>query len=325
MSATRRALFLLTASAALFTAACDPHRPDPTPSAGVPNGSAPSGSLPSGSMPETSTASSAGSKAPADGIEGLYYSRRDELYRLEKSGPKRIPGVHAYTANVSPDDTKIAFIDGDGVVVADRDGQHRETVLAGTPTVGWEPVWSADSRRLLVAKSPGGQEVTLGVVTVATKAFVPLAHQPGAGIHPMWSGDGRKIVYATGTCEIGVMDADGSNVKVIPNVGDRHNCDPCSVNRDAGLVAVSQRVGDEPWGDIGRDSGANAIVDTRTGQNVSTNVAGDVNAIVFRPGGDILLRAPGKLTLLNPDRTVKAQFTEAAGVRDDRLIAAVGR
>ncbi|WP_426508578.1 TolB family protein [Dactylosporangium sp. McL0621] len=263
------------------------------------------------------------SKAAPQELTGtLYFSGGDDLYRLNKSTPKKIAGVHAYTANVSPDDTRIAFIEGTDVVVADRDGQHRQTVLTGTPDIGWEPAWSGDSQRLLVAKVTA-DSTTIGVVTVATKAFAPLARQSGEGIHPLWSGDGKKIAYGTGDCRLGIMNADGSGAKVIPNVGDRHNCDPYSVNRDGTLVAVDQRVGDEPWGDIGRDSSANAVVDTRTGQNVSLPVTGTISAIVFLPTGEILVRTAGRLTLLDADRTVRTQITEPAAVKSYRLISYV--
>jgi TolB protein len=273
------------------------------------------------SAPTTSAAPPSSAPPPPNVITGtFYYGDGGKLYR----GAEPVRNVDAYTANVSPDGTRIAFVDNGVVKVADRNGGGAQTVLSGVPIVGYEPVWSPDSKRLLVGK--GEQGVELGIVTVATKAYTRLAHQPDSVIHPLWSADGKRIVYATGTCQLGTADADGGNARLVPNYGrsgGRRSCDPYSVSADGALVAVAQRTGDTPDGDIGRDSLANAIVDTRTGDNVTLPVTGPINAIVFLPDGKILVRTSGKLTLLNADRTVNSQTTEAASVKNYRLISYV--
>jgi TolB protein len=333
MSATRRALFLFTASASLFTAACTTGTPGPVPSgsgSGFPDTSTFPSTGPSdrpSSLPTGSTSS-----VPAggtDAIEGLtlYYDGNDSLLRLDKSGPKKIAGVSAYSANVSPDGSKIAFIENGAVVVTDQDGRQPQTVLTGAVGAGYEPSWSPDSKRVLTGKVAGEQQTALGVITVATKTFTPLPHQPAELIHPLWTGDGKHIAYATGTCQLATADIDGSNTKLVPNYantpGGRRSCDPYSVNHDGTLISVNQRTGDEPDGDIGRDSTANAIVDTRTGTNITLPVTGTITAITFLPTGDILVRTTGKLTLLGADRTVRTQITEPAGVKTYQLISYV--
>ncbi len=63
-------------------------------------------------------------------------------------------------------------------------------------------------------------------------------------------------------------------------------------------------------------------MDTRTGADVPLPVTGSITAIVFRPNGEILVRTSDrKLTLLNPDRTVKTKVSEPAAVRNTRLLA----
>lgn len=244
-----------------------------------------------------------------------------------------VSSAGAYGANVSPDGVSIAFVDQSGnVVVADRDGQHRRTVLRGSIDVGYEPAWSPDSQRLLVAKGVAGGNVAMGIVTIASGNFTPLAHQPQDAIHLLWSADGEHLGYATGTCKIATADADGGNARTVPVFGDpnsaanpqrRRSCDPYSISPDGSLIAVNQRTGDQPDGDIGRDLFANTIIDTRTGHNATLPVTGSITAILFQPNGDILVRTKNgtnQLTLLNPDRTIKAQVTEPATVKNSRLL-----
>jgi TolB protein len=321
MSASRRALFAVVTAAALLTAACGNNLTAAPPSTGAEPSGRPGAPTASATAPAGAPEPTHGDAPPASYT--LYYGDYGDGGKLYR-GAEPVRNVDAYTANVSPDGTRIAFVDNGVVKVADRNGGGAQAVLSGVPIVGYEPVWSADSKRLLVGK--GEQGVELGIVTVATKAYTRLAHQPDSVIHPLWSGDGKRIVYATGTCQLGTANADGGNARLVPNYGKsggRRSCDPYSVSADGTLVAVAQRTGDTPDGDIGRDSLANAIVDTRTGDNVTLPVTGTINAIVFLPDGKILVRTSGKLTLLNADRTVNSQTTEAASVKNYRLISYV--
>ncbi|MEV0713444.1 hypothetical protein [Asanoa sp. NPDC050611] len=292
--------------------------------------------LPSVSPSPTATPSSPPSSTPAAvgsivGLPGwLYYADADRLVRLTRSGTQTVLSAGAYNANVSPDGTSVAFIDGDQhVVVADRDGHDKRTVLRDSIDAGFEPAWSPDSQRLLVAKSAGDGGRTMGVVNVASGAFTALAHQPD-GMHFLWSAGGHRLGYATGECRIGTADADGGNARLVPVFGDldsksnpelRRSCDPFSISADGKLMAVNQRTGDQPDGDIGRDVFANAVVDVATGADVRLPVTGAVTAVLFQPDGGILVRTENnKLTLLGADRTVKAQVTEPANVRDMSLL-----
>jgi TolB protein len=313
---------LAAGAAALLTAGChsnaagaatQPQPPAPAVSM-APFETAPS---PSGSVSHA---------PPAAGLAGsLYYADGNRLVRLNGSKATTVLDTSAYSANVSPDGNSIAFVDMNAdVVVADRDGKHRRTVLKGSVGAGFEPVWSPDSKRLLTVKNLGSGRVGFGIVAVASGTFTPLAHPLADAIHPLWSADGKHFGYATGECQLGVSDVDGGNAKVVPGyggAGQRRSCDPYSISADGRYMSVNQRAGDQPDGDIGRDVIANAIVDTRTGANVSLPVTGKISAIVFLPNGEILVRTPGQLTLLNPDRTIKAQVDEPSGVRNARLLA----
>ncbi|WP_203784010.1 TolB family protein, partial [Asanoa ferruginea] len=214
---------LLTASAIallLTTAACE-------------TGHAVAAGLPSASAAPRLAAKTSPTPAPKSMTGQLYYADSDRLVRFDGSGVKVVLPAGAYSANVSPDGARIAFVDERGnVVVTDRNGREARTVARGAITAGYEPAWSPDSTKLLVGK--GGEGVAaMGIVTVASATFTPLRHQPPDAFHYLWSADGRHLAYATGTCGIGVADADGGNARLVPGFGDqRHSCDPYSVSPD---------------------------------------------------------------------------------------------
>ena len=286
---------------------------------------------PSGAPTSSSTSSQPLGESSVVGLSGwLFYVGYDRVFRLTPDGLVLVLS-DAYSASVSPDGGWIAYGDEQGhLFVADSAGGQVRALVADEVLVvtGFEPSWSPDSRRLLVGRSLGDGGVELGVVEVSSGSFTPLAHQVEA-IHPLWSVDGSGLGFATGTCEVGVADADGGNAALVPVVGDvdvsvnplgRRSCDPFSLSADGVLMAVNQRAGDEPDGDIGRDGVANAVVDTATGAQVSVPVVGQVSAVLFLADGAALVRSTDvgvtSLTLLNPDLTVANQFTEPSTVAD---------
>ena len=299
---------------ALMAAACTGQAPpaEPPPSSASPTG--PAERVPSG-----------GSVA---GLAGwLYYYSYPELYRLTPAGLELV--LRAPHATVSPDGLQIAYVDDAGeLIVTDRDGGQARSVLSDVIGLGFEPSWSADSQWLLVARSLGGgsESPVFGKVDVASGEFTPLRSQI-EGIHPLWSADGRRMGYATGTCELMVADADGSNQRMVPVIGNPDpavnpqrwaSCDPYSISPDGSMMAIARRVLDQPMGDIGRDLAANVVIDTRTGAEVPLPVPGQIWAALFLPDGGVLVRSTNDggatvtLTLLDNDLTVTAQVPEPA-------------
>jgi TolB protein len=327
MPAARR---IGTATAALtvllFPAACA-GRPDASGSATPP-------------VPVVATSASPGvSATPVEGsVAGLpgwlyYWADPDRVLRLTRSAPVTVLQSGGQTANVSPDGRSVAYLDDSGnVVVADRDGGNPRTVMKGSAGAGYEPAWSPDSTRVLVARV-GIAAMVPGVVTVATGTFTALAHNPN-GIHYLWSADGRHLGYATGTCQLGEADADGGNAHLVPVLGSedkatnpdrKRSCDPFSIAPDGSKMAVDLHTGDQEDGDIGRNLRANAVIDMRTGAVVPLAVPGQVSAVLFQPDGGMLVRSGpsghGTLTLLKPDGTVGVQVAEPAVAADFALLA----
>jgi TolB protein len=309
------------AMVAAMTAACGNPPPPTDPSPSLSTSPSPSATRSPASLGPQSVA----------GLPGwLFYVGYDRVYRLTPQGLVLVLS-DAYEASVSPDGSGIAYGDDSGrLYVADADGGQVRALLPDEflAVTGYEPSWSADSRRLLVGRSLGDGAMELGVVEVASASFTPLPHQLRV-VHPMWSAGGQWLGFATGTCQIGVADAVGGNARQVPVFGNRdasvnptrrRSCDPFSVSSDGSLMAVHQRVEDQTDGDIGRDRAANAVVDTRTGADVPLPVDGRLRAVLFLPDGGALVRSTAgsttTLTLLGPDLTVVISVTEPAAATE---------
>lgn len=313
---------VLMAGAVLLASACTPLA-SASPS-DVPDGASASASGPAPSAEPSSVV----------GLPGWLYYADDagRLVRLTTTGPVPVLATGAETANVSPDGTAIAFLDGRNVIVTDRNGHNRRTVFTDGPGMGYEPYWSPDSRQLLVTRGEEFGPRTYGTLTLATGTFTPLPHQLDSGLHPLWSADGRHLGYATGECRIGTADIDGANPRLVPvfgtddpaNTRHRKSCDPYSISPDGRYIAIDQRTDDQPLGDIARGTTANTIIDTRTGNNITLPVTGTITQILYRPDGTILVRTKTntttQLTLLNPDHTTRSSIVEPPTVRTFALL-----
>jgi Tol biopolymer transport system component len=86
--------------------------------------------------------------------------------------------------------------------------------------VGSNPAWSPDGTRLLFATQDGGGW-KIHVADADGSNAVPLTHEPEANDYrPSWSPDGGRIAFTrsrthadgSGSCQVFVMNADGSNL-----------------------------------------------------------------------------------------------------------------
>lgn len=267
------------------------------------------------------------------GLPGwLYYTDPDSAHvlRLTRTGPRTVLTTGGYTATVSPDGTRLAYVDDSGTLtVSDRDGGHRRSLLPGSPSDGYEPSWTGDSRTVIGAKDHTDKAADVGTVSVETGKFTPLPH-PIDGVHPRWSADGRHLIYDTGDGRVVIADADGANRHVVPLLGaesnGRRSADVFSVSPDATLIALDEVTGDAPEGDPARNGTANAVVDTRTGKDVALPVPGTITAVLFQPDGHLLVRSKHAdksvhLTLLAADRSIVADVTEPRAVGTYQLLA----
>jgi TolB protein len=318
---------LIAVSAGLLTTACA--KPQPV-AAAPPTPSASAAASPTVSVTASATATvSATSTGPSHVLKGSLYYAEVKVQRITNSTLATVLNGNSFTATVSPDGRSVAFVDDAGTLdVTTRDGHPIRTVLTDVAGAGYEPAWSPDSTKVLIWHGS-----KLGTVDVHTNHFTALAHDPG-GIHYLWSADGQHLGYATGTCQIGIADADGGHAHLVPVLGNmntsvnpkrKRSCDPYSISADGSRIAVNLRTGDMPDGDIGRDLFANAVIDTRTGATVSLPVSGPIAAILFQADGGMLIRSTVsghyRLTLTDAQGHITALVTESTAVRNMSLLA----
>ncbi len=306
----------------------------------------PSGSAASPGTPATPTSGTAAPTSPPataapvwlslPGLSGLlfYQVQRTGGYVVIGQGRAYGIGPRGDQVTVSPDGTQIAYIDDTRTLcTVGTDGRDPHPITGNLAGAGFEPAWSPDSTRVIVAAHSDTSVGTPEIVDVRTKRVTALPKAP-KGVHFHWSGDGRHLVYSNGAGRIGIADADGGNPRLVPILGDfgspaNHNRERAaglySVSPDASLIAVNRHTGDEPDGDIGRYLFANAVVDARTGTVVPAPVLGELSAVVFAADGSVLYRATvagtTTLTEVNAAGQVVGSAAEPVSFADYNLLA----
>jgi len=227
------------------------------------------------------------------------------------------PDLVPLAVDVAPDGQRVAWIQNAGtpsLVVANVDGSGRRVVGPTDADPCVDPQWSADSRRVLVTRSG-----KFGTIDVDSGTFAPLPKLTGC--HPVW---GRvSLAYGDGSGKVFVANSDGSGARAIPGIGTgtanrARSFDFESLSPDGTKLILDLHTGDMEDGDVARGLHANAVIDTRTGATVSTP---GFDQGVFIPGGNLLTRRAGTLTLYAPDGHRLAQVTEPAKARNWVLLS----
>lgn len=248
------------------------------------------------------------------------------VVRLDSAGDTHTVLNAPHSAlGISPDGSKIAYVQDGSLLVAGTDGGTPERPYAGKVSGVQAPAWSPDGSRLLVdAKDPAVLDVAAGTLQALPSGL--------AGGHFRWSGDGRKLVYATASCQLKVAEATAAgSALTVPVLGDPDQadnpsglgaCRPVSVDATGSRVAVPLRQVD--GGDDGTAT-ANAVVDTATGDADPLPVSGIVIGAVFDAEGDLLVRTwnQGKttLSLFSPGNALLVQAHEPSRLRELTLVA----
>jgi Tol biopolymer transport system component len=154
-----------------------------------------------------------------------------DLIVLERGG--RILAVHSDGSELtdlgwsgsapalSPDGTRVAFVDGANVWVLDRSTRVRK-LLRGTPGIGGGPVWSPDGTRVaFVSASTTGSPAGLDVATADGTGLVRVAADVRASYGtPSWSPAGDELAYPAVhgfLGDIAIARADGSGTRRLTN------------------------------------------------------------------------------------------------------------
>jgi len=123
--------------------------------------------------------------------------------KVDGSDAHRI--VESLPITWSPDSSRIAFGDADGLVVSEPDGSGRRIVVSGP---AYDPAWSPDMRHIAyfhegihVVSAAGGGDTTVSPQRLATPTE-----------QPAWSPDGTRVAYWGGPDSspvLAVSDLDG--------------------------------------------------------------------------------------------------------------------
>ena len=132
--------------------------------------------------------------------------------------------------HISPDGTKIVFIhainaDTDvwEIYSANIDGSNlRQLTNFPEARIKKGPVWSPDGKRI-VFHGDLAEGAQIFVMDSIGQNLKQLTNLPGYNVEPHWSPDGTKIIFnqsipSDGTVEMLMMNSDGSNITVLPNL-----------------------------------------------------------------------------------------------------------
>jgi Ca2+-binding RTX toxin-like protein len=153
----------------------------------------------------------------ADGEDLIVLDRGNRILVVHSDGTGLTDLGSGSAAAISPDGTRLAFVDGGDVWVLDRASRAR-TRITSTTAAEVGPVWSPDGTRLAFASlassfDPAGLDVASagGTSVVRVASDFRSAYGP-----PSWSPGSDELVYTAARGSFGdvaVVQADGSGVR----------------------------------------------------------------------------------------------------------------
>ncbi|MGN9889216.1 hypothetical protein [Micromonospora sp. L31] len=306
--------------------------PSPTPS--------PSGS-PSIAPPATSTSSQPASSATFGRLHyGPFTPGGAETTHLYSWKPGDTPvrrlalpvNPAQLNAAVSPDGRRVAWVeDGGALWTSALDGSGKRKLHDLVDNMCWSPTWSPNSRQLTVRLGAAdGSFSKAGLLDVSSGAFTEVAGFDGC--HPVWAANGT-VAFADGSNgTVVVTDRNGAGRRTIPGLGSkgsRYVCfDVASISPDGRRIALFRIDRDGTYGDAARDLIVNAVLDTRTGKEISLPLGGrELRQAYFQADGSLVarVRSGSRYTLILVDKAGKkvAEKPEPSSLASMQIIAAV--
>lgn len=169
-----------------------------------------------------------------------------------------------------------------------------------------------------------------GLLDVSSGAFTEVAGFDGC--HPVWAANGT-VAFADGSNgTVVVTDRTGAGRRTIPGLGSkgsRYVCfDVASISPDGRRIALFRIDRDGTYGDAARDLIVNAVLDTRTGKEISLPLGGrELRQAYFQADGSLVarVRSGSRYTLVLVDKAGKkvAEKAEPSSLASMQIIAAV--
>jgi eukaryotic-like serine/threonine-protein kinase len=115
---------------------------------------------------------------------------------LPAGTPRRVGDVRAMDAAWSPDGSEIAYVNGQELFRANRDGANAK-LLAHLPGSGWRPRWSPDGKWLRLTLTNGATSSLweAGADGANLHPLLPGWNQPPAECCGVWTPDGNYFVF----------------------------------------------------------------------------------------------------------------------------------
>ena len=231
------------------------------------------------------------------------------------------PSAAIGNGNVSPDGTRMSWVDEDGKLhVSGVDGKNAKVLSDKYDQNCNEPKWSGDGKRLLVSKP--SSTGALGWVDADSGAFTKVVDRT-PGCHVRQTGDAKRYVYQDGGADVWIsMDATLTNSTKVQVPG-RSTVDYAAVSADGSRLALLLTTPDGETGDVGRSLFANAVVDTAHGTIVKLPVEGTLRQVFFTPDGGMIIRyktgAGTQVAVVDRNNAVVRTVAEPDRLKDTEL------
>ncbi|MEW2429898.1 hypothetical protein AB0877_17965 [Micromonospora sp. NPDC047644] len=239
-------------------------------------------------------------------------------------------------ANVSPDGRRVAWVgegadDSDDLYIANVDGSNKQKMRSEVDPYCVTPAWSPDGRQLLFRENlPGGGSGRFGLLdTRSEKKTVRWWRTEPSACHAVWSADGKTIAM-TEDGLVTLFGADGTKKRAVPGfaVGKMTSNDIASLSSDGSRIALLQKKPGEEAGDIARELSANAVLDTRTGKQVTLPLGGrTLNQVYFQSDGSMVVRVKTSsgyaVLLVDEDGEKISETAEPASLKNEQILAVV--
>ncbi|MBB5110755.1 hypothetical protein AB0K27_02755 [Micromonospora echinospora] len=234
---------------------------------------------------------------------------------------------------VSPDGKRVAWVEATGAVwVSAPDGSGRRKLRDGVDDLCWSPVWLPDSQQLVVRlTAAGGGDPDTGVLDASSGKFTRVTGLDGC--HAVFAADGT-LAFADGSDgTIVLTDRNGKNRRTVPGLGAKGSryvsFDLSSLSPDGRQVALLRIDRNGTYGDAARELLVNAVLDTRTGKEVSLPLEGrQLRQVFFQPDGSMVVRVRSgdRYVVVLVDATGRkiTERAEPSALRDMQIVGALG-